>query len=501
MFSDRVILFHQHPPLHCCFLISDLQAAEWINEGSLSVYAPTACSPGNSFTHLQVEGGSCSAHQHLLFAPCPVVILLDVLWCPAHPPQIPSAPSFLLWVFPWGFTALLSSSWAAGAGAAVPMEGNGLLVADVKAAEYQGRLCTEQDDQDTFKECPCDLITSSVQQHLGGIPWFSTLCISMGFCWLDLVIPKNETRPGGHDPHLGELSMAPGFTFGAVPHFSTEAAALSRQSPGTATFVGCRCGCRGQPGVVWVCWGGFLGSGLSLCLVRSVQTSSLQQHSFVTVSQSSINISKLWQSTGDFSASPPQQKFRMHTHALLGYNWCYCSTFQILQSNHSCGKRNWWIFNSRRGWAHQQTFNEYQAAFLLLQGCSNTGWPRGGFQDPRHPFRKMGLWYQGTEQSREEGKNWCVEPLLCVQKGACRDTAQGNWGLKQSFLCAGASLAGLVINLYFLKNIKLVFQLAAKNLRCCGSINQFSSVFTTVLKSNVYLIEKKPYKSGNTRLM
>lgn len=96
--------------------------------------------------------------------------------------------------------------------------------------------------------------------------------------------------------------------------------------------------CPDSLGFVWVFQGqvpelcAFPVPGAGVCKHPPPGAGAPQWRGFVTVSESSINISKLWQSTREFNAIPPQ-KFCMQTHTLLGYNWCYCSTFQILQSN------------------------------------------------------------------------------------------------------------------------------------------------------------------------
>lgn len=102
-----------------------------------------------------------------------------------------------------------------------------------------------------------------------------------------------------------------------------------------------------------------------------------------------------------------------------------------------------------------------------------------GIQDIH--LEKWVLWYQGMEQSREERKSWCMTPLLCIQKGACRGTAQGNWAFRMELSVCWSLLSRACHKSVFLKNTKPVLHLAAKSLGYCGNIKQFSSVFTALL--------------------
>lgn len=85
-----------------------------------------------------MEGWNCILDQCLFIDLCPVIILIDVFWCIAHPPQVFSLTGLLpLWTFSSVFYSTLLrvvaelQAW----GKPCLIESNRILVVDVKAAE------------------------------------------------------------------------------------------------------------------------------------------------------------------------------------------------------------------------------------------------------------------------------------------------------------------------------------------------------------------------------
>lgn len=113
----------------------------------------------------------------------------------------------------------------------------------------KGIFVQEQDDQEAFKKCLCDLITSFVQKHLEPSPMtFNSsynLCDFVGCTWLFL-----KTRQDlGVMTHVWRswtwslvLPLVLFHIFSTETEAKLQSWALSRQSTGTPTFVGCSSG-------------------------------------------------------------------------------------------------------------------------------------------------------------------------------------------------------------------------------------------------------------------
>lgn len=324
-----------------------------------------------------------------------------------------------------------------------------LVVAEVKAAEYQGHLCTGARWPRCLVKVPVWLKNQLCSKAFGSqapdFQLFIPLCGFVGCTWL----LKNETRPGGHDPRVGEQRVVPGFTSGAVSHLQPRAP--SRESTGTPTRVGAIVGVSpgegslGSLGCVWELSGQVpeLCCPCARCRVCRILPRALSPcHKAALISPNSGSL------PGN-SLPSHHNRDSVCRHTLC---WDIIGAIALLSKYcsqiHSCGKRNWWIFNSWRVWAHQQTFNEYQAAVLLLQGCSNTGLPRG------HSGSQTCVekWVCATREWSKVGKKektGARSPCCVFRKELAGIQHRETVGSKWSFLYAGASLAGLVINLYF----------------------------------------------------